>query len=325
MENSIEIAVKGKWVTVPALRVSGKAIVTKGRWIRVAVINGEEWLEGELEDPEVCIEKLKESGSSGLRADILTFSQKLPATLPKYHYPLEWDSVAAVHVTSFKSWWEELPQESRKNVRRSQRRGVVVGVKALDDNLVRGIVEVNNDSPIRQRVPFAHYGKTFEDVKKDQSSFLDRSDFITAYMGSELIGFLKIVYRGEIASILQLLPKASRQDARPANALVAKAVELCEEKGLSYLTYGKYRYGNQGKTSLMEFKVRNGFEEILVPRYYVPLTIKGRIGMRLKLHRDRVGILPERAIRLGVKIRSMWYKAMLSVRRCSSMAERPKL
>src|SRR5437773_2109408 len=79
-------------------------------------------------------------------------------------------------------------------------------------------------------------------VKKDQSSFLDRSDFICAHLADELIGFLKLVYRGETASILQLLPKASHNDKRPANALVAKAVERCEARAVSYLTYGMFNY-----------------------------------------------------------------------------------
>ena len=93
--------------------------------------------------------------------------------------------------------------------------------------MVRGIVEINNESPLRQGRRFPHFGKSFEEVKKDYSSFLDRSDFICANHGAELIGILKVVYRGDIASILQLLVKSRHQDKRPANALLAKAMEIC--------------------------------------------------------------------------------------------------
>ena len=34
----------------------------------------------------------------------------LPATTPRYPYLTEMDSMAAVHVVSFKDWWEKLPQ-----------------------------------------------------------------------------------------------------------------------------------------------------------------------------------------------------------------------
>jgi hypothetical protein len=305
--NTIEISVKGKWCRIPALYIDAFAITVRGRWIKVAIISDEDWLASELEDPEVCLEKLKKHDEHGLKADIFSFSQKLPATQPKYSYPMEWESIAAIHVTSFREWWEKLPQESRKNVRRSQRRGIVCRVKKLDDELVEGIVEVNNDSPIRQGKPFDHYGKTAEEVRRDQSTYCNRSDFVAAYHGNELTGFLKIVYRGEIASILQILAKPSRSDLRPVNALIAKAVELCEENGLSYLTYGNYHYGNQGVTSLNQFKTRNGFEEVFVPRYYIPLTMRGRVSMALKLHHGIMGVFPQSIIRLGVRMRSGWY------------------
>ena len=322
-DTTTEISIRGLWVRVPALHVNGKTIITRGKWIRVAVIQDEEWLDGEVEAPELCLKTLRENNSNGLHADVFCFAQKPPETVPRYRYPMEWDSIAAVRTCSVKNWWEKLPQETRKNVRRSQKRGVVVEIRELDDSLIRGIVGVNNDSPMRQRLPNAHYGKTLDQIKKDQSSFLDRCDFICAYWGDELIGFLKLVYRGEVASILQLLPKASHQDKRPANALIAKAVEACERKGVSYLTYGMFNYGNKHDSPLREFKVRNGFEEMRVPRFYIPLTNWGRIWVSLKLHRGLIGILPHSAITLGVNARAKWYSLQQSMSRCSSMPEQP--
>lgn len=310
--HTAETTVKGQWVKVPALRHGEKSVIAKGTWLKVAQILDEEWLDTELEDPAACAEQLKNQAPGGLRADILTFAQKLPATTPKYDYPTEWDSIAAVRITSFKDWWEALPQESRKNARRAQKRGVEVCVKPMNDDLIRGIVGVNNDSPVKQGTPNKHYGKTFEEVKKDQSSFLDRCDYICAYVGDELIGFISLVYRAEIASILQILPKASHQDKRPANALITKAVELCAEKGLSYLTYGKFNYGNKKHSSLREFKERNGFSEVLVPRFYIPLTPWGKFCMKTKLHRGLIGILPHGAIVAGVRVRTMCYNLLQS-------------
>src|SRR5437899_846804 len=131
----------------------------------------------------------------------------MPGSAPKYPYASEPESVAAARVANFKDWWEKLPQETRKNVRRSQKRGVVVGVKGFDVDLIKGIADVNNESPMRQGRPNTHYGKSLEQVKKDEVSFLDRSDFICAYLGNEVVGFLKLVYRGEVAAILNLASK----------------------------------------------------------------------------------------------------------------------
>jgi hypothetical protein len=301
---NIEIAIKGKWITVPALEVNGKNIVVGGKWIRIARVEAEEWLESELEDPQRCVQVLKQQRSADLRADILSFAQKPPAIHRKYQFPMEWDSVAAVCLTSFHEWWEGLPQETRKNVRRAQKRGVVVQVRTLDDDLIRDLQILNNDSPVRQGKVFTHYGKTIDQVKQDQAAFLDRCDYICAYHEKELIGVVKLIYRGEVASILTFLPKASHHDKRPANAIMAKAVELCEQKGIHYLIFGKFNYGNKHHTPLREFKIRNGFGEIRVPHYYVPLTAKGTISVRLKLHRGLLGLLPHGVITFLVNTRA---------------------
>jgi hypothetical protein len=306
-DNGIEISVRGQWVRVPALKVRDNTIIVKGGWIKIAHIHDEEWLEAEIGDPEMYVQQLKAQGRRELRADIFTFTQKVPASPPKYQYPMEWSSVAAIRLTSFKEWWESLPQETRKNVRRSQKRGVTSSVKEFGDELIRGISDVNNDSPIRQRVRNAYYGKTLDEVRKDYSAFTDRSDFICAHVGDEMIGFLKLVHRGEVASILNLTTKASHSDKRPANALVARAIELCEAKRVSFVTYGQFNYGNKQDSPLREFKIRNGFGEILKPKFFVPLTAWGTLCMKMKFHRGLLGILPHGMITLGVSVRAKCY------------------
>jgi hypothetical protein len=322
-ERSIEISVKGKWVTAPALEVDGKTIVVKGKWLKTAMIHDEAWLAEELDDPDACIRDLKERKGRGIRADLFTFSQKPSATEPKHSYQLEWDSVAAIRLDSFDQWWEGLAQEGRKNVRRAQKRGVEIKLCDFDDDLIRAIMDVNNDSPVRQQTPNVHFGKSFEQVRKDHSSFVDRSDFICAYAGSEAIGYAKIVYRGEVASILNFVPKASHQDKRPANAMIAKIVELCEAKGVRVLTYGMFNYGNKRESSLREFKTRNGFEEILVPRFYIPLTALGTLSIRLKVHRGLLAVVPSGVIKLWGSTRALWYSKTHKVSRCSSIVEQP--
>lgn len=323
MVKSLEVSVRGKWSQVPGFDVNGKSVVVMGNWVKVASIHEEDWLETELADPEACLRELGKQREAGLRIDVLTFAQKLPSTAPRYRYPLELESVAAIRIRSFKEWWEGLPQETRKNVRRSQKRGVEIKLGEFGEELVSGIASVNNERQVRQGRRFPHYGKSLDQVRKDYSSFIDRSDLICAYYGTELIGFLKLVYRGDIASILQLLVKLAHQDKRPANALLSKAVELCAARGLSHLTYGRFSYGNKSNSSLTEFKTRHGFEEMLVPRYYVPLTGLGTLYTKLKLYRGFLGILPGGVITTGLKARLAWYKVKNFARRCSSTLEQP--
>ena len=73
------------------------------------------------------------------------------------------------------------------------------------------------------------------------------------------------------------------------NATLAKAVEVCASKGQRWLIYG--RIGNH--PSLDRFKESNGFVKYPVTRYYVPLTWKGRVAVRLGLHRELKDALPQ--------------------------------
>ena len=323
VENTVEIRVRGRWVTEPVVDVNGMKLIATGKWLRTARVRGEEMMENELENPELYLKKLRGGGNRVLKADIFTFTQKIPATHPKHPYCMEWESVAAIRLVSFKEWWENLPQETRKNVRRSTKRGVLVRIKDFDDELIRGIREVNDDAPLRQGMPNAYYGKSSEETRKLYGEFVGRSDFICAYFGDELIGFMHLVYRGEVASILNLTTKPSHFDKRPANALVAKAAEVCQSKNVSYMTYGLFNYGNKGDHPLREFKLRNGFHEILVPRFFVPLTRWGKLCMKAKLHRGLVGVLPHSVLTTGVGVRALWYNLTVFLSRCSSTPERP--
>jgi hypothetical protein len=303
--NLVEIRVKGKNTMVPSVEIDGRTVISRGGWVKTASIRDEELADGELvKDPEAFVAALKKSG---LRADVLTFFQRPPDLKPKFSHPVEWENYAAVAVTTFDAWREKLPQESRKNTRRAAKRGVEVKVAAFDDDLARGIHKICNETPVRQGRPFWHYGKDFETIKREHATYLERSDFIAAYFEGELIGFIKLVHVDRLALILAILALNSHYDKRPMNALLSKAMEICAQKGAGYFIYGNYVYGNKKDSSLAEFKRRNGFERIDFPRYYIPLTLKGKIYVALRLYRGAVGLLPSPVLNLLLKTRDKFY------------------
>ena len=302
----VEVSSRGLWKEVPALKRDGETIVAKGQWIRIASLLDEDWVERELRKPEECIGVLK-AHSREFKADILRFSQMVPDTLPRYDFPLEMRSLAVAEVGDFKRWWEGLPQESRKNVRRSQKRGVRIEIKEFGPEVIAGIAGVQNETPVRQGRRYPHYGKSLEQVRRDHGAFQDRSTFLCAYFEQEMIGFLKLVYRGRVASLLQLNSKVAHHDKRPSNALMAKAAELCAERGVHYLTYGLFNYGAKGHSPLREFKERNGFREMLIPSYYVPLTSWGDICVRFKLYRGIQEMIPKKMMATALNLRARWY------------------
>ena len=111
-----EIKVRGQVIKVPSTCIDNKTVVVTGKWIKMAAVHDEIWLEGQcVSDPELFIAELKRRK---VKADIFTFEQRPPDTQPRYDYHVEWDNVAAAPSLDFKAWWDSLPQESRKNVRR---------------------------------------------------------------------------------------------------------------------------------------------------------------------------------------------------------------
>jgi hypothetical protein len=311
-QNITKIRVAGKEVNVPTVGIDGHTVIVTGRWIKIAEIHDYDWIDGELEDPQSFLQQLKEQRPDGCRADIFTFAEKLPNILPRHRYHLGWDSLAVTPTTSYTDWWENRAKpDVRKAVKKATKRGVVVREAEFNDAFVHGIVEIYNDSPVRQGKPFWHYQKDFEAVKAMNSTYLDRSTFIGAYCDDELIGFIKMLKVGSIAMTVQVISKTTHFDKKPTNALIAKAVEICAEKKLSQLIYGGFVHHGL-ENSLTEFKRRNGFEEVRVPRYYAPLTPLGRFMLLSNLHQGVSGILPPAALRMVVKAWRFSRKACLS-------------
>ena len=309
METRAQISIRGKQTEVPAIRVENADIITTGKWLKMAAIKDEDYFEGNLlSDPATVIVRFREHGGKG---DIFSFSQRIPETSPKFDYPLHWDNAAALAVSSYSQWWENLSQETRRNVRLAGKRGLVVSAVPFSDNLARGIMDIYNESPFRQGRRFWHYGKDFETVKRDNATYPGRSQFIGAYAGSELVGFIKMVYVDKLASIMQILSKVAHQDKKPTNALIAKAVEICAEKGISQLVYCKYVYHQNYQDALTEFKRRNGFKQVNFPRYFVPLTLKGRLAIAFKLQLGLTEILPQRVVATLLEARSRYYASRL--------------
>lgn len=292
------------------ISVCGKPIVIRGKWLKIAGVYDEAWTEGQIiERPEEFIAELR---SSHAGADILTFCQKLPDTQPKYDYYYEWENYAVIPLSTFDNWWENrLPQVTRKNIRRATKRGVVAKRVELNDKMLKEITDIFNETPFREGKRFTHFGKDFETVKKEVSTLLDRSIFIGAYYEDKLIGYIKLVLMGPIISILNIITMIEHYDKRPANALISQAVEVSIGIGASFLVYGKYSYGNKTKSSLAEFKHRNGFEQINFPRYYVPFTAKGKIALKMRIHRGLFGLLPSPMINFLVDLRTRLYQSRL--------------
>ena len=280
------------------------SLIIKGKIIKTILVK-EEWDE-EVINPEHMISTLKKSN---IKADLFTFVQRLPASRPQYnYYYMEWESVAAIPIVSFENWIEnQIPKQSRNRIRKAMKLGVVIKQVEFSEELVQGISEIYNEVPVKQGRKNKHYGMSLSRVKQANSTYLDRARFIGAYYKDELIGYIKIVNTDKYARTMGILGKVCHRDKSPMNLLLAKAVEICAENKFPFLTYARYDYGKFGSDTLKDFKKNNGFENILVPRYYIPISLFGKIILTLRMHNGIKNFLPKKFVRNLQEIRKQWY------------------
>jgi hypothetical protein len=289
-----------------SLKFDNREIVVTGRLCRVAHLDADDYKF--LEDPEPVLAALRESR---LRIDLFTFLQRLPDTSPKYPYPVEMDNMAVLPVSTFENWWtKQIGFKARNKAKQAEKKGLSIREIPFDDCLAKGIWEIYNECPVRQGRRFPHFGKSLEAVHTMSSTYLDSSVFIGAFDGEKLIGFIKLTIddTGSQAGIMHIISMIQHRDKAPTNALVAQAVRSCADRGISYLVYSRFAYGKKLKSSLSEFKERNAFARVDIPRYYVPLTRWGSTALAMGLHHRIADRLPESLAEKLRKLRSNWYQ-----------------
>jgi len=288
------------------LNFGGRELVIEKGLCRVAHLDADDYKF--LDDPEPTIAELC---GAKTRIDLFTFLQKLPDTTPKHAYPIEWDNMAVLPISTYENWWtKQIGFKARNKAKQAEKKGVVVREAPFDDALVHGIWEIYNECPVRQERLFPHYGKSLEAVREMSATFLDSSVFIGAYESGKLIGFIKLVIddSGTQAGMMHIISMLHARDKAPTNALVAHAVRSCADRHIPHLVYSKFAYGKKTESSLSDFKERNGFQRVDIPRYYVPLTSWGKIALSMGLHHKVTDHLPESLVAKLRSLRSAWYQ-----------------
>jgi len=286
------------------MKICEKEIRIHGRLIRIARLDADKYQF--LSDPQPLLDELQRSET---RVDLFTFMQKLPETSPKFRYPMEWDNLAAIPISTFEHWWtKQIGFKARNKAKQAEKKGITIRELPFDDFLVQGIWKIYNECPVRQGKRFRHYGKDVATVYREAATYLDCSIFIGAFLGAELIGFAKLTCdeTRTQAGLMHIVSMVQHRDKSPTNALIAQAVRSCAERKISYLVYSNFAYGKKQRDSLSDFKERNGFQRIDLPRYYVPLTRAGWIAFQLGLHHKFLDYLPEAVLARLREFRNSW-------------------
>ena len=113
--------------------------------------------------------------------------------------------------------------------------------------------------------------------------------FIGAFLDGELVGFIQLLYGDNIAIISNILSLQQHWDKSLNNALFAKAVEVCVSQRANG---GSCMDALETTLLWTSLKKIMGSSKFPITRYYVPITGKGRLAIRLGLHRDLKDALP---------------------------------
>jgi len=285
--------------------IAGKPYVIRKGPVRVLSLRRE--LIDQIGDPTAEIEEIKHGN---VRADLLTIVQHPLNPRPSWPYVMEWDNRAILEIKSYDHWlMKQIPQQTRNKVRKAEKKGVIVEIEPFSDRLIGDLVGMFNESPMRQGRPNRYYGWDIEMVRRVWMTDLDRSVWIVAYYGREMIGFIKLILGDGIARTSGTIAKFAHRDKGTMNAVLAKAVELCAAKGIPLMVYGQFIYGRKGEDSLTIFKVNNGFKRFDIPRWYIPLSLRGRVGLTLGLHKELIDFVPARTLKLIRAVKSRWYQS----------------
>jgi len=253
--------------------IANKEMSVAGRVFRTARLR-HEWCDF-LEDSSGAIQQLQRGRAV---ADLFTFVQDI-GDEPALPFHMEPTGLAVLPVTTFEKWWDDIGFKARNKVRKVQKCGVELRVAGLDADFAKGVEAIYNETPVRQGRKFFHYGQTAAEIQEELSSFLDCCIFVGAYHQAELVGFMKLLPRKHVLRTIHIIAKLSHRDKCVMDALIGKAVEICDQRKIGNLHYGSWADGGIG-----DFRTKHGFMRVEVPRYFVPLTLRGRLMLKLKLH-----------------------------------------
>jgi hypothetical protein len=225
------------------------------------------------------------------KADIYTFIERCwcgPIVNPSKKWRKFSDNIALATISTYEEWVMQVGKKTRNMIRKSEKTGVRTQTLEPDEKLAEGIWKIYNETPIRQERAFPHYGETLEHVRNMVFCPVD-CVYIVAYLESEIVGFIHLVFGDQIGVVSQILSLQEHKDKAVNNSLLAKAIEICAQRKIQHVMYG--RIGNH--PSLDKFKESNGFVKYPLTRYFLALTVKGRLAVTLGLQRELKDRLPQ--------------------------------
>lgn len=225
----------------------------------------------------------------GQGADLFTFTERsFIENKASYGFKREDEPIALLKIKSHDEWWKkQINKKVRNMIRKAEKEKVEVVPAKIDENFVRAAHRIYNETPIRQGRRYVGYGVSLESVKGKFAN-LQNSEVLGAYLNDELIGLLWMACGDRVARIKSFISLIKHRNTAPSNVLMSEAVKKCCEEGIGFIIYEKMGY----LPGLDSFKQHNGFVRYMAPRYYIPLSERGAVAIKLRAHKKIEYSLP---------------------------------
>ena len=119
---SKDTLIKGQPAQVSCVEIDGQTFSVDSGFIKTIRLE-DEWFE-EVKDPAAVVSLL--TGCHQVSADLFTFCQRLPHIAPRYQFACDFESIAAIEIDSYETWWQQLDRATRNMVRKSAKSGIEV-------------------------------------------------------------------------------------------------------------------------------------------------------------------------------------------------------
>ena len=201
-----------------------------------------------------------------------------------YSYPSVEDNICLLQVTSHAEWFHNLHRKTRNMIRKNLKTQCTVRPLRFCEDTYKRILNIFHETATRQGRTFPnYYMHSFHEVEDKMAPWKDTSCLIGLFLHNELIGFTDLVFVDGYILISHFLSYTRHYDKAPNNRLMSEIVKTAEAEGISNIVYGKMASGNTG---LNRFRLHHGFRRYPVPRYYVAISGKGRVIMKIGINRS---------------------------------------
>ena len=126
--------------------------------------------------------------AGGSRIDLFTFLQRPPETSPKFAYPMEWDNLAVLPISTYDTGGLADPVYRKEQGSAGREKGRDCPRSSVRRALPPWNRRISITRPRSARKRFPHYGMDLEGARRYAGTFLDRSFFIGALLEDNFLG-----------------------------------------------------------------------------------------------------------------------------------------